>query len=102
MVPASLPGTLVPAFPGLPGGPELLIVFLIVILVFGLPLVLLAGAVFLGWNVLGPGRGRVEELEDRVAELERELERERGSTGSRAGTDEREREERGTREGRGR
>ncbi|MEF8869649.1 MAG: twin-arginine translocase TatA/TatE family subunit [Haloarculaceae archaeon] len=94
MVPASLSGRLVPAFPGLPGGPELLIVFLIMVLVFGLPLVLLAGAVFLGWNVLGSGRGRVEELEDRVAEVERELERERGSTGSGTRTDEREREER--------
>ena len=77
MVPASLLDTFVPAFPGIPGGPELLIILLITIVVFGLPLVLLVGAVFLGWNVLGSRRERVEELEDRVAELERELERER-------------------------
>ena len=77
MVPLSPSGAFVPAFPGIPGGPELLIIFLIVIVVFGLPLVLVAGAVFLGWNVLGSRGERVEELEERVAELERELERER-------------------------
>jgi len=77
MVPASLLDTLVPAFPGIPGGPELLILLLVAIVMFGLPLVLLLGAVFLGWNVLGSSRERVEELEERVAELERELERER-------------------------
>ena len=77
MVPASLLETFVPAFPGIPGGPELLIILLIAILVFGVPFVLLVGAVFLGWNVLGSRQDRVEELEDRVAELERELERER-------------------------
>ena len=77
MVPESLLDTFVPAFPGIPGGPELLIILLIMIVVFGLPFVLLLGAVFLGWNVLGSRRERVEELEERVAELERELERER-------------------------
>lgn len=76
MVPASLPDAFVPAF-GIPGGVELLVIFLIVVVVFGLPLVLLLGAVFLGWNVLGSRRERVEELESRVAELERELEEER-------------------------
>ena len=77
MVPESLLDALVPAFPGIPGGPELLVILLITIVVFGLPFVLLIGAVFLGWNVLGSRRERVEELEERVAELERELERER-------------------------
>ena len=77
MVPESLLDTFVPAFPGIPGGPELLIILLIMIVVFGLPFVLLLGAVFLGWNVLGSRRERVDELEERVAELERELERER-------------------------
>jgi sec-independent protein translocase protein TatA len=77
MVPESLLDTFVPAFPGIPGGPELLIILIIMIVVFGLPFVLLLGAVFLGWNVLGSRRERVEELEERVAELERELERER-------------------------
>jgi sec-independent protein translocase protein TatA len=77
MVPESLLDAFVPAFPGIPGGPELLIILIIMIVVFGLPFVLLLGAVFLGWNVLGSRRERVEELEERVAELERELERER-------------------------
>jgi sec-independent protein translocase protein TatA len=77
MVPASLFDALVPAFPGIPGGVELLVILLIAVVVFGLPLVLLIGAVFLGWNVLGSRRERVEELEERVAELEGELERER-------------------------
>jgi sec-independent protein translocase protein TatA len=77
MVLLSLFDALVPAFPGIPGGPELLVIFLIMIVLFGLPLVLIVGAVFLGWNVLGSRGERVEELEDRVAELERELERER-------------------------
>ena len=77
MVSLPLFDTLVPAFPGVPGGVELLIILLIVIIVFGLPLVLIVGAVFLGWNVLGSRGERVEELEERVAELERELERER-------------------------
>lgn len=76
MVP-SLPTALVPAFPGIPGGPELLVILLIMVVLFGLPLVLIVGAVFLGWNVLGSRGERVEELESRVEELERELERER-------------------------
>jgi sec-independent protein translocase protein TatA len=76
MVPP-LPDVLVPAFPGIPGGPELLIILLIMVVLFGLPLVLIVGAVFLGWNVLGSRGERVEELESRVEELERELERER-------------------------
>jgi hypothetical protein len=77
MVPASLLDTFVPAFPGIPGGVELLVILLITIVVFGIPFVLLLGAVFLGWNVLGSRRERVGKLEERVAELERELERER-------------------------
>jgi sec-independent protein translocase protein TatA len=76
MVPP-LPDAFVPAFPGIPGGPELLIILLIMVVLFGLPLVLIVGAVFLGWNVLGSRGERVEELESRVEELERELERER-------------------------
>jgi len=77
MVPESLLDTFVPAFPGIPGGVELLVILLITVLVFGLPLVLLLGAVFLGWNVLGSRGERVEELEERVEELERELQQER-------------------------
>ncbi|MEF8843110.1 MAG: hypothetical protein V5A62_16045 [Haloarculaceae archaeon] len=77
MVPEPLIDAFVPAFPGIPGGVELLVILLIMVVVFGIPFVLLLGAVFLGWNVLGSRRERVEELEERVAELERELERER-------------------------
>jgi sec-independent protein translocase protein TatA len=87
---AALSDVLVPAFPGIPGGPELLIILLIMLVVFGLPFVLLVGAVFLGWNVLGSRRGRVEELEERVAELERELERERTGSHDPAGSESRE------------
>ena len=81
MVPESLLDALVPAFPGIPGGVELLVILIIMVVVFGIPFVLLLGAVFLGWNVLGSRGERVEELEERVAELERELERERNGTG---------------------
>ena len=77
MVPISLSDAFVPAFPGVPGGVELLIILLVLVVVFGLPLVLIVGAVFLGWNVLGSRGERVEKLEERVDELERELERER-------------------------
>jgi sec-independent protein translocase protein TatA len=77
MVPASALGALVSAFPGVPGAVELLVILLVLLVVFGLPLVLLLGTVFLGWNVLGSRRRRVAELEERVAELEQELERER-------------------------
>ena len=61
---------------GLPGGPELLIIFVIMLLIFGVPLALVAGGVVLyrrGSN------DRVEELEARIDELEWELERERES-----------------------
>lgn len=64
----------VPLFPGLPGGPELLIVLLIfMILVVG-PGILL---VVFGAYVLRGRDGdddRVEELEARIEELERERE----------------------------
>ncbi|WP_255197314.1 Sec-independent protein translocase subunit TatA/TatB [Halorarius litoreus] len=61
---------------GLPGGPELLIIFVIMLLVFGVPLALVASGVVLyrrGSN------DRVEELEARIEDLEWELERERRS-----------------------
>jgi sec-independent protein translocase protein TatA len=68
-----------PLFPGIPGGPELLVIFLIMVLMFGIPLVLIAGGVG-GAKLLGDSKRkdeRVEELETRVQELERQLERER-------------------------
>jgi sec-independent protein translocase protein TatA len=69
---------LVPLFPGLPGGPELLIVLILFGLVIVAPLVLLAVAVVGGVSLFGGSADeRVEELERRVEELETELERER-------------------------
>jgi sec-independent protein translocase protein TatA len=76
----------VPLFPGLPGGPELLVVFLVILLVFG-PLVLGVVALFayLRQRDGGDDAGdRLAELESRVAELERE-ERDAGRDGSDAG-----------------
>ena len=58
----------VPLFPGVPGGPELLVVLLLLVALFGVPLVV----AFLGWQYLR-GDGRVDELEARVRELESEL-----------------------------
>ena len=71
---------LVPLFPGLPGGPELLIILILFLLVVVAPLVLLAAAVVGGVRLFGGSDDRVEELEARVAELERELERERANS----------------------
>ncbi|WP_318566858.1 preprotein translocase subunit TatA [Salinigranum marinum] len=59
---------MVPLFPGVPGGPELLVILLLMIALFGLPVVL----ALLGWRYL---RGDdVEDLEARVSELEAALE----------------------------
>ena len=61
----------VPAFGGVPAGPELVIIMLIAVLLFGVPLVVIAGAVlFLKLRSDG------EEADaDRIAELEAEVER---------------------------
>lgn len=61
---------MVPLFPGVPGGPELLVILLVAIIAFGLPVVLIAAGV-IGYRRLDKG-DRVEELEQRVEELERE------------------------------
>jgi sec-independent protein translocase protein TatA len=78
----------VPLFPGLPGGPELLVVFLVILLVFG-PLVLGVVALFAYLRRRdadgGDASDRLAELEARVTELERE-ERGAGGDGSDAGT----------------
>ena len=54
---------------GVPGGPELLVIF-VVLFLFGLP-VLLVGLLL---AKRGSGGDRVEELERRVEELERDRE----------------------------
>lgn len=53
--------------PGVPGAPELFIILLIAVLLFGLPLVLVAG----GYLYLRRDES-IEELEARIADLEAE------------------------------
>jgi sec-independent protein translocase protein TatA len=60
---------------GIPGGPELLVILLIAVLFFGVPLALVVGGVVLYRNRSRSG-DRVEELEARIDDLERELDRE--------------------------
>ena len=63
---------LVPAFGGVPAGPELVIILIVFVLLFGVPLVLIAGAVlFLTLRSDGEEAGDA----DRIAELEAEVER---------------------------
>lgn len=62
--------SIVPLFPGVPGGPELLVMLLMAILIFGLPLVLIA----LGGLLYYRRNERIEELERRIDELEAETE----------------------------
>lgn len=73
---------------GIPGGPELLVLLLIAVLMFGVPFLLVAVAVVAYRNRRGSG-DRVAELEDRIEDLERELETERAGTapGTGAGPD---------------
>jgi len=61
----------VPAFGGVPAGPELVIILIILVLLFGVPIVLItAGVVFFKL------RSDDEEADaDRIAELEAEVER---------------------------
>jgi sec-independent protein translocase protein TatA len=63
--------SMVPAFGGIPAGPELVIVLLIAVLLFGVPLVVIAGAVLL-FKLRSDGEGADA---DRIAELEAEVER---------------------------
>ena len=58
-----------PLFPGLPGGPELLIVLFVMVLVLGIPTLLVAAAAFFGVRYVRGGDTR----EERIAELEREV-----------------------------
>ena len=65
------------AFGGVPGGPELLILLVVFVLLFGVPLVVIAGVVvFLKLRSDGE-----ETDDDRVAELEAEVERLREKVG---------------------
>ncbi|ELZ43776.1 sec-independent protein translocase component TatA [Halorubrum californiense DSM 19288] len=74
---------LVPAFGGVPGGPELVIILIIAVILFGVPLVLVAGAVIYlttrsdGAAAEGGAAGSENSETDaeRIAELEAEVER---------------------------
>jgi sec-independent protein translocase protein TatA len=67
----------VPAFGGVPAGPELVIIMLIAVLLFGVPVVVIAGAVlFLKLRDDDEGADA-----DRIAELEAEVERLREQVG---------------------
>ena len=61
----------IPAFGGVPAGPELVIILIIFVLLFGVPIVLIAAGV-----VFFKLRSDGEEADaDRIAELEAEVER---------------------------
>jgi sec-independent protein translocase protein TatA len=79
MVPVPVP---VPLFPGVPGGPELLII-LLVIVILGIPLSAVI-LVALGVTRLRSGD---DDREERIAELEREVERLREDRDSPGGGD---------------
>ena len=90
-------------FGGIPGGPELLVILLVFVLLLGVPLAVLLLAGALGFSVSrsrdehrdAADRGRVDELERELAETRAELEelreeRERGreeSSGGRGDAD---------------
>jgi sec-independent protein translocase protein TatA len=69
-----LPPQPVPLFPGLPGGPELLIVLLLQLLFYGalVALVVVGVGKVLGWGETDDTEERIEELERKVEQLERE------------------------------
>ena len=67
--PAFASASAFPLFPGLPGGPELLIVLLVMVIVLGIPTLLVAAAAFFGVRYVRGGDTR----EERIEELEREV-----------------------------
>ena len=74
--------SLVPAFGGIPVGPELLIILIVAALLFGVPLVLVAGAVlYLATRSEDETVTGETTDDDRIAELETEVERLREQVG---------------------
>ena len=74
--------SLVPAFGGVPVGPELLIILIVAVLLFGVPLVLVAGAVlFFALRSDDEDERDDQPDADRIAELEAEVERLREQVG---------------------
>jgi len=59
---------MVPLQMGIPGGPELLVILLIMVLLFGIPLVILAVGGFAYLRTSGD-----DETQERIAELEGEI-----------------------------
>ena len=55
-----------PLFPGAPGGPELFVIFVIALIVFGLPLLIIT----LGGLAFFRRSERIAELEERIRDLE--------------------------------
>jgi sec-independent protein translocase protein TatA len=68
----------------IPGGPELVVLILVLLFLFGIPLVLVALGVF---GYLSGDDERVAELEARVAELEAELDANGSGEETSAGSD---------------
>jgi sec-independent protein translocase protein TatA len=70
---------MVPLQMGIPGGPELLVILLIMVLLFGIPLVLLGvgGFVYLRSNADDDTKERIAELEGEIDQLKAELDAER-------------------------
>jgi len=66
---------MVPLQMGIPGGPELLVILLIMLLLFGIPLVLLTvgGFAYLRTNADDDTQERIAELEGEIDHLKSEL-----------------------------
>jgi len=66
---------MVPLQMGIPGGPELLVILLITVLLFGIPLVLLGigGFVYLRSNADDDTQERIAELEGEIDQLKADL-----------------------------
>ena len=80
---------MVPLFGAVPGGPEMLIILLVMVFLFGIPLVLLLGGGALGAKLFADSGGsadeeRVDRLAEELAETKAELRelRERQGDGS--------------------
>ena len=69
---------MVPLQMGVPGGPELLVILLIMLLLFGLPILLLGvgGFLYLRSNADDETKERIAELEAEMNELKRDLDTE--------------------------
>lgn len=84
--------TAFPLFPGVPGGPELLIVLFVMLLLFGVSTLLVGGAAVLGLRYVRGGdtrEERIDELEREVRELRARLGEGRTVSDDPAGGDER-------------